>query len=217
MENRLLNIFLILILSSVTSAYAQTVEETDEDSEQNLIQPKIERVEFDESLIDAEDFEISIYAGMLSIEDFGVNSISGLKFAYHINESYFVQLAAGESRAGETSFEVLSGGAPLLSGNERDLDFYQINLGYNLFPGEAFVSQTTTLNNAFYLIFGLGNTDFAGDDRFTLNYGFGYRLLFKDAFSVNADLKNHVFDMDVFGDKVETNNIEYSLALGWYF
>ncbi|MCP4433860.1 MAG: outer membrane beta-barrel domain-containing protein [Gammaproteobacteria bacterium] len=217
MENRLLSIFLTLILTSVTSTYAQTVEETDEDSEQSLIQPQIERVEFDESLIDSEDFEIGLYTGMLSIEDFGVNSVSGLKFAYHINESYFVQLAVGESRAGMTSFEVLSGGAPLLSDDERDLKFYQINLGYNLFPGEAFVSQSTTLNSAFYLVFGLGSTDFAGDDRHTVNYGFGYRLLFKDAFSVNADLKNHVFDMDIFGEKVETNNIEYSLALSWYF
>lgn len=217
MENRLLNIFLILILTSMTSSYAQTLEEAGEEPDQALIQPQIERVEFDESLIDSEDFEISIYAGMLSIEDFGVNAVSGLKIGYHINESYFTQLVVGESEAGETSFEVLSGGAPLLSDDERNLEFYQINLGYNLFPGEAFVSQSTTLNNALYLVFGLGNTAFAGDDRFTINYGFGYRLLLLDAFSVSVDLKNHMFDMDIFGDKVKTNNIEYSLAVGWYF
>lgn len=217
MENRIFNIFLILLLTSVAPSYAQSVEEIDEETEQGLIQPQIERVEFDESLIDSEDFEISAYIGMLSIEDFGVNTVSGGKIAYHINEDYFVQLVVGESEAGKTSFEVLSGGAPLLSTDERNLAFYQINLGYNLFPGEAFISESMTLNNALYLVLGLGNTEFAGDDRFTVNYGFGYRLLFMDAFSVNADLKNHVFDMDVFGDRVKTNNVEYSLALGWYF
>ncbi|NNE64660.1 MAG: outer membrane beta-barrel domain-containing protein [Gammaproteobacteria bacterium] len=201
----------------MASSYAQSVEEIDEEAEQGLIQPQIERVEFDESLIDSEDFEISAYIGMLSIEDFGVNTVSGGKIAYHINESYFAQLVVGESEAGKTSFEVLSGGAPLLSGDERKLTFYQINLGYNLFPGEAFISESMTLNNALYLVLGLGNTEFAGDDRFTVNYGFGYRLLFMDAFSVNADLRNHVFDMDVFGDSIETNNVEFSLALGWYF
>lgn len=217
MENRLFNIFLILILTSVMSVHAQSLDDIEEESDQNLIEPQIERVEFDESLIDSEDFEISVYAGMLSIEDFGVNTITGIKFAYHVNENYFVQLAIGESEAGRTSFEVLSAGAPLLTDDERNLEFYQINLGYNLFPGEAFVTESTTLNNTFYLEFGLGSTEFAGDDRHTVNYGFGYRLLFLDAFSFNADLKNHVFDMDIFGDKVETNNIEYSLALGWYF
>ena len=217
MENRLFSIFLMLLLTSMASSYAQSVEEIDEEAEQGLIQPQIERVEFDESLIDSEDFEISAYLGMLSIEDFGVNTVSGFKIAYHINESYFAQLVAGESQAGKTSFEVLSGGAPLLSDDERKLTFYQINLGYNLFPGEAFLSESVTLNNALYVVLGLGNSEFAGDDRFTINYGFGYRLLFMDAFSVNADLKNHTFDMDVFGDRIKKNNVEYSLALGWYF
>lgn len=217
MENRFFSIFLMLLLTSMASSYAQSVEEIDEEAEQGLIQPQIERVKFDESLIDSEDFEISAYIGMLSIEDFGVNTLSGFKIAYHINESYFAQLVAGESQAGKTSFEVLSGGAPLLSDDERKLTFYQINLGYNLFPGEAFLSESVTLNNALYVVLGLGNSEFAGDDRFTINYGFGYRLLFMDAFSVNADLKNHMFDMDVFGDRIKTNNVEYSLALGWYF
>jgi outer membrane beta-barrel protein len=207
----------MLLLTSMASSYAQSVEEIDEEAEQGLIQPQIERVKFDESLIDSEDFEISAYIGMLSIEDFGVNTLSGFKIAYHINESYFAQLVAGESQAGKTSFEVLSGGAPLLSDDERKLTFYQINLGYNLFPGEAFLSESVTLNSALYVVLGLGNSEFAGDDRFTINYGFGYRLLFMDAFSVNADLKNHMFDMDVFGDRIKTNNVEYSLALGWYF
>lgn len=217
MENRLLNIFLILILSATMSANAQTVADADEEPDENFIQPQIEREAFDESLIDSEDFEISIFGGMLSIEDFGVNSVIGFKLAYHINEDYFVQAVLGESTAGETSFEVLSAGAPILSEDERKLEFYQINIGYNLFPGEAFVSQTTTLNNAFYVIAGLGNTEFAGDDRHTLNYGFGYRILFFDAFSFNADFRDHLFDMDVFGKKVESHNLEFSLALGWYF
>lgn len=217
MENRLLNIFLILILSAVMPVNAQTEADADEDSEESLIQPQIEREAFDESLIDSEDFEISIFGGMLSIEDFGVNSVTGFKIAYHISEDYFVQAAIGESSAGKTSFEVLSAGAPILSEDERNLEFYQINIGYNLFPGEAFVSQTTTLNNAFYVTAGLGNTKFAGDDRHTLNYGFGYRILLFDAFSFNADFRDHLFDMDVFGEKVETHNLEYSLALGWYF
>ncbi len=196
---------------------AQTSVDSDELEDENLIQPQIERSEFDESLIDSEDFEISIYAGLLSIEDFGVNSVSGFKMAYHINEDYFAQIALGESSAGRTSFEVLSAGAPLLSDDERNLSFYQINIGYNLFPGEAFVSQTTTLNNALYVIAGLGNTEFAGDDRYTINFGFGYRILFLDAFSFNIDLRDHLFDMDIFGEKVATHNLEYSLALGWYF
>ena len=218
MENWFLNIFLVLATLLSAPAFAQSEEVVEDDEEdESLIQPQIERTEFDESLIDSEDFEISIYAGVLSIEDFGTASVSGIKIAYHVNESVFIQAAVGESEAGETSFEVLSGGAPLLSDDERSLEFYQFNIGYNLFPGEAYITDETTLNDAFYVIAGVGNTEFAGDDRSTINYGFGYRILFFDAFSFNADVRDHLFDMDLFGEEKETHNLEYSLALGWYF
>lgn len=222
MENWFRSIFLTLLVFGLTlSPGAMAADETDaaenSDEQNSLVQPQIERTEFDESAIDVDDFEITIFTGMLSIEDFGVNSVTGFKFGYHVNESVFVQIEAGESDAGETSFEVLNGGAPLLADEERTLEYYQFNVGYNVFPGEAFVSDEITLNNAFYLIAGIGDTEFAGDDRYTYNYGFGYRLVFWDSVAFNADLRNYVFDMDVFGEEEETNNIAYTLALSLFF
>ena len=219
MEGRIRSLLLsaITVLATFAAPVIQAVELGDKLELEPVIQPEIQRQDFDEAKINVDDFEVKGFVGFLSVEDFGVNTVSGFKIAYHVSENYFVQAAIGESTAGETSFEVLSAGAPLLSDDERNLEFYQINVGYNLFPGEAFVSQETTLNDAFYVIAGLGNTNFAGDDRYTVNYGFGYRILFLDAFSFNADIRDHLFDMDIFGEKVKTHNIEYSLALGWYF
>ena len=52
-----------------------------------------ENVDFpvDEAAIDSEDFEFTAYAGLLSIEDFGVSSIVGGKIAYHLSEHLFVE------------------------------------------------------------------------------------------------------------------------------
>jgi outer membrane beta-barrel protein len=217
MESRIRNIFLsVTFMLALLPATLLAVDEV-EDDESSLVQPQIERSDFDESLIDSEDFEISVFLGMLAIEDFGTHSVKGFKLAYHVNEDVFVQAVLGDSKAGQTSFEVLSGGAPLLTEQERQFEFYQVNLGYNLLPGEAFVSRDSTTNTVFYLVAGLGNTDFAGDERFTYNYGFGYRVLFWDAFSITADMRDHVFDLNIFGEEKETHNLEYSLALSWYF
>jgi outer membrane beta-barrel protein len=217
MESRVRSIFLsVALMLALWPTAVLAVDEVDDD-ESSLVQPQIERSDFDESLIDSEDFEISVFWGMLAIEDFGTNSVKGFKLSYHVNEDIFVQGVLGNSKAGRTSFEVLSGGAPLLTEQERQLEFYQINLGYNLLPGEAFLSQDSTANTVFYLVAGLGNTDFAGDERFTYNYGFGYRVLFWDAFSIAADMRDHVFDLNVFGEEKQTHNLEYSLALSWYF
>ena len=222
MENWFRSIFLVLLVFALSlPAISRAADEVDaqEDTEEqsSLVQPQIERAEFDESKIDADDFEITFFTGLLSIEDFGVNSVSGVKLAYHVNESVFIQVEAGESDAGETSFELLNGGAPLLSDDERALEYYQFNVGYNVFPGETFVTDETTLNNAFYLIAGIGDTDFAGDERYTINYGFGYRVIFLDSMSFSADVRDFVFDMDVFGEEEETHNIAYTFALSLYF
>ena len=217
MESGIRSIFLIsiaLVLLLPVELYAAEENEEDQNS---LVQPQIERTEFDESIIDSEDFEISAFIGILSVEDFGANTVLGFKFGYHVNEDVTIQFDYGFSETGQTSFEVLSGGAPLLSDEERDLEYYLFNIGFNLLPGEAFVTDASTFNTIFYVIAGIGSTTFAGDDRFTLNFGTGYRILYADAFSLNIDVSDLIFNIDVFGEDNVTHNLQYSVALNWYF
>lgn len=217
MEIRHRSFFLSLIMLLALPPTLLHAAEHDQEDQGSLIQPQIERSEFDESLIDTEDFELSGYLGILSIEDFGTNPVVGFKLAYHVNQDIFLEFDYGSSEGGLTSFEVLSGGAPLLSDEERQFEYYLLNIGFNLLPGEAFVSDSSTFNTTFYVIAGVGNTDFAGDDRFTLNFGTGYKILFADAFSLNIDFNDLVFNIDVLGEDKVTHNLRYTVALSWYF
>ena len=61
--------------------------------------------------------------------------------AYHVTEDFFVEGLYGQTTMGQTSFELLSGGAPLLTDEERDLTYYSVGLGWNIFPGEAFIGE----------------------------------------------------------------------------
>lgn len=211
------NIFLSL-LTLISCVISTTVLSADIETEDSvLIQPEIQRISFDEAQIDGDDFEILLFAGYLSIEDFGVNPLLAAKLNYYVNESVFVQLTLAQSKAGKTSYEVLSGGAPLLTDDERKLKYYGIDIGFNLLPGEAFFSEQTAYNTTFYISAGIGNTEFAGNDRFTINYGAGYRLLLNDAFSLTLDFRNMVFDVDVFGENKVTNNLQFLIGLGWFF
>lgn len=220
MEIRLRSILLasalLLAMLPVSQLSAQDVGGDDSD-ETSLIEPQIERVEFDESLIDSDDFEFAAYAGYLALEDFDTNVVAGVRLGYHVTEDFFVQASYGLSDSGETSFERLSGGAPLLSDAEREVEYYLIALGFNLLPGEAFITDSTTLNTVFYLSAGVGNTDFAGDDRFTIAYAFGFRTLYADGFSLDVEMRNLIFEMDIFGEKESTNNLEFTLGLNLYF
>ncbi len=217
MEIRFRSIFLAIGLFGVLMPVTQVVAQSDEEEQTNLIEPQIERIEFDESQINSDDFEISMYAGYLAIEDFDTNFVTGIKFGYHVSEDFFVQASYGNSKSGETSFEILSGGAPLLSESEREIEYYLISLGYNLFPGEAFLTDSTTFNTVFYISGGVGTTTFAGDDRFTIAYAVGHRTIFTDGFSLDIEMRDLIFDLDVFGSEKSTNNLEFSVSLNLFF
>ena len=198
------------------AAAATTVEPMTNDTEQ-VIQPQVARTQAKEAHIDAEDFEIGAFAGMLSAEDFGVNPVFGLRIAYHVSEDYFVEAALGQSKTSKTSYERLSGSAELLTSNERLLRYYDLSVGYNLLPGEAFIKDKYAFNTALYIIGGIGSTHFAGSDRFTLSFGGGYRFLATDWLAIHGDLRDLMFDMDLFGSSQVTNNIEMSLGATIFF
>ncbi len=185
--------------------------------EGQVIEPEVQRREIKEPDIDSEDFEIGAFAGVMSIEDFGSDLVYGVRLAYHVTEGFFVEGSVGQSEGGLTSFEVLSGGAPLLSESERTLTYYNLNVGYNILPGEGFVGAGRAYNTALYLSAGLGSTSFAGDDRFTVNFGAGYRFLLNDSIALHVDFRDHLFDIDLLGDEKTAHNLEGSLGVTWFF
>jgi len=216
-EIRFRSIFLAFVFLVACAPLAEVLAQSDEEEQTNLIEPQIERTEFDESLIDSDDFEIAAYAGYLAVADFETNLVIVIKLGYHVSEDFFVQASYGTSDVGETSFEKLSGGAPLLTDDERSLEYYLVTLGFNLFPGEAFVTDSTTFNTVLYLSAGVGTTTFAGDDRFTIVYGVGHRTLFADEFSLDIEMRNLIFEQDLFGDAESTNNLEFTVSLNLFF
>jgi outer membrane beta-barrel protein len=118
-------------------------------------------------------------------------------------------MAYGISDTSETSYERLSGGAKLLTDEDRRLTYYNISLGYNLLPGEAYVSDDLAFNTSLYIIGGAGITRFAGEDLFTVNFGAGYRFLANDWLGLHIDFRDHMFDIDLLGVKKSTNNLEF--------
>ncbi|MCO4812867.1 MAG: outer membrane beta-barrel domain-containing protein [Gammaproteobacteria bacterium] len=226
MESRFRVLFLIVAMISLSGCAATKNlfgfgnEEAPPPAAQEpgqVIDPEVERREVKEPAIDREDFEVGAYAGIMSIEDFGSNVSYGLRIAYHITEGFFMEASVGQTDGGLTSFEVLSGGARLITDSERTLTYYNLNVGYNILPGEVFFGEGRAYNTNLYLIAGLGSTTFAGDDRFTVNLGAGYRFLLTDSVALHLDFRDHLFDIDVLGEEKTAHNLEGHLGVTVFF
>jgi outer membrane beta-barrel protein len=218
MESRLLLLLLTvaLALASLTGCSRQQLVQAD-GGQPPVIEPEIDRREIRQARLDTEDFEVGIFAGQMSVEDFGVNTVAGARFAYHITEGFFVEVAGGVTETEETSFERLSGAARLLTDSERDYSYYNLSLGYNILPGEGFVGRNRALNTSIYVIGGVGSTSFAGDDRFTVNVGLGVRLMPLDWLAVHLDVRDHIFDISLLGQEKTSHNMEAHLGVTFFF
>jgi outer membrane beta-barrel protein len=193
------------------------VDEDTHDETTPVISPELERRSVSEADIDSEDFEVGPFVGIMSIEDFGSNVVYGARGAYHITEDFFAEAALGRTKAGDTSYETLSGGAEVLTGSQRNLTYYNLSLGYNILPGEAFIGKGHAFNSALYLVAGVGSTEFADDSHFTVNVGAGYRFLVNDWMALHLDFRDHLFKSDLLGSNKTTNNLEGTVGVSFFF
>jgi outer membrane beta-barrel protein len=182
-----------------------------------LVVREPERREVKVNQIDTEDFEIGPYGGILDVQDFGSNAVYGLRGAYHITEDFFIEGVYGLSKLGKTSYERLSGNVQLLANDDRNFSYYALSLGYNIFPGEAFIGSRWAFRGGLYVVAGAGSSDFAGDQRFTISGGFGYRLAMNDWLMLRLDARDYVFNSDLLGSDETLHNFEFTGGLTVFF
>jgi outer membrane beta-barrel protein len=217
MESRIFSVLLSAAAVLLPWVPTQAAERVPDVPQEQVIEPALERRVYTEADIDTEDFEIGVFAGVLSVEDFGSDLVYGIRAAYHVTEDFFVEAAYGRSELGKTSFENLSGAVQLLTDDQRDYSYYNLSLAYNVLPGEAFVGRNRAFNTALYLIGGVGSTDFAGDNLFTVNVGVGYRFLVSDFLALRVEVRDHIFDTDLLGEDKTTHNLEAQAGLSMFF
>lgn len=196
---------------------AQAAADEAEEAPPRVIEPEVERRRIKVARIDTENVEVGGVFGALSIEDFGTNPVYGVTAAYHVTEDFFFQAEAGRSTAGKTSFETLGGNIQLLTGDERRFTYYNLALGYNFLPGEVFLGRGLAMTSSFYLTGGIGSVDFAGDQKFTVTFGAGYRVLPTDWMAIHVRMLDRVFDSDLLGESKLTNNLEANIGLTVFF
>lgn len=215
--------FLLAILGSVSLLSSPFIAHADEEDGNVEIKPIIvvepdsQQREAYEAQIDDEFLEVGGYIGIIAIEDFSSSVVYGVKESFHATEDFFLQINYGQAEAGRSAAEDI-----FLEKNEsiikdRNYKYYNLLVGYNLFPGETFVTQDLTFNSAFYLVGGAGNTEFADDNHFTLTFGSGYRIILKDWLTFNMDVRDHIFEAEIGPSKKYTHNLEFTTGLTAFF
>ena len=181
-----------------------------------VVVPQVERRTVRPPRFPSNDFEIGLFAGTFSTQNFGSSAVYGLRLGYHITEDVFVEGAFGQTKVSDEAFrQVLPGG--IFVNPTETLSYVNLSAGYNLLPGEVFFGRNVAKASAFYVIGGIGSTKFIDQRRQTFNVGFGTRLLFNDSVAVQADVRDHIFTLDILGRRESTQNLEVTLGVTVFF
>jgi outer membrane beta-barrel protein len=187
-----------------------------QDSPEQVIVPQVERRQVVLPKFSSNDFSFSLFGGSYTAQNFGSNAVVGLRLGYHITEDVFVEGSIGRSKVTDQSFrQVLPGG--IFPSPTQTLSYYDVVAGYNLLPGEVFFGRHNARATQGYVVAGLGTTNFAGEQRQTLVVGFGYSLVLSDHFAIQADVRDHLFSLDLLGKNQSTQNPEITLAATAFF
>ncbi len=201
----------LAVLSTIASAQSSKPA-----SEQQVVVPEVARRDIQPPRFPSNDFMLGAFIGSYSTENFGTSLVYGLKLGYTITEDIFVEAVYAQTTVSDDAFrQILPGG--IFANSSEKLSYYNLSAGYNVLPGEVFIGRARALPSALYLIAGVGSTNFAGQNNATFNFGMGWRVWLKDAFALQVDLRDHVFSLDILGQRQSTQNLEFTGGLSFYF
>ena len=206
----------LLLLAALTAVPAARAADEQRPANEQVIEPQVDRRPVKLPKFPSNDFEFGLFAGTYATQNFGSSFLYGARLGYHITEDIFVEAVYGRSKISDENFrQILPGG--VFPQPTETLSYYNLSAGYNILPGEVFLGKSYAKASALYLIGGIGSTNFLEQRRQTINFGLGLRVFLADWAALQVDMRDHIFSLDLLGKRQNTQNLELSAGVTFFF
>lgn len=217
MKNTTLCTLALALVPALVPAWAAAQSQTPQQpANEQVVVPEVGRRDVKLPRIPSKDFSAGLFSGTYNTENFGSSWVNGIRLGYHLTEDFFVEGVYAQTKVSDENYrQILPGG--VFPDEEETLSYYNLSVGYNLLPGEIFFGKSAAKASAIYVIGGVGSTRFNDQRRQTFNLGFGVRLLLKDWVALQVDVRDHIFSLDLLGERKSTNNPEVTAGITFFF
>ena len=205
----------VAVLAAVGAAQAQTPPPAEPSGQ--VIVPQVERRDVKLPRFASRDFSLGVFTGIYATQNFGTSAVSGVRLGYHVTEDVFVEATYASTKVSDKDFRQIFPNGGIFTTPTQRLNYYNVVAGYNILPGEVFFGRSRAKVSQGYVLAGVGSTDFAGQKRQTITAGFGLRVVLTDWFAMQADVRDHIYSLDLLGKRRSTNNLEVTAGLTVYF
>ena len=198
------------------AALASPAFAADGNSADQPIVPQVDRRDLKLPKFPNNDFEVGLFGGVYSTQNFGSSAAGGVRLAYHITEDFFVEGSAGTTKVSDEAFRrILPGG--IFSGDTEKLIYSNLNIGMNVLPGEVFLGSSYAMPSQVFILAGGGTTRFNGQRMQTVDVGVGVKVYVKDWFALRVDMRDNIYTLDLLGKRDRTQNVELNAGLSFLF
>jgi len=165
--------------------------------------------------IPAEDFEVTglaTFVVMDHVENDKSNFVGtyALRGAYHVTEDFFVE--AGYGKASRTGWNRLRRWMNKEQAEPIQLETYDVSAGFNLLPGDLYLTKNYVLPFVGYATAGVGYQKYEGLNAPSTVFGIGIKFFPKDWLAFRYEIRDRVWYHD--GDH---SNAEFTVGVGVYF
>ncbi|MFZ5504316.1 MAG: outer membrane beta-barrel domain-containing protein [Pseudomonadota bacterium] len=186
------------------------------DPDNAVIVPQVDRRDIKLPRFPSNDFEVGLYGGVYSTQNFGSSVAGGMRLAYHITEDFFVEGSVGRTKVSDAAFRrILPGG--IFTGDTETLVYSNMNVGMNVLPGEVFFGGSRAMPSQVFILAGGGTTRFNGQRMQTWDLGVGVKVYVADWFAVRVDMRDNVYTLDLLGKRESTHNVELNAGVSYLF
>jgi outer membrane beta-barrel protein len=181
-----------------------------------VVVPEVQRRDVKLPRIPSKDIEVGVLLGTYSTQNFGASMVGGLRLGYHITEDFFVEGAFAQTKVNDDNYRrVLPGG--LFPSGKETLKYVTLSAGYNVLPGEIFIGRNNARASQVFLLAGLGSTQFGDQRKQSFNLGVGLKVLLGERTALRVDMRDHIFSLDLLGQRERTQNLELTAGLSYFF
>lgn len=185
-------------------------------ADEPVVQPQVDRRDIKLPSFPSNDFEVGLFGGIYSTQNFGSSPAWGGRLAYHITEDFFIELSAGTTRVSDEAFRrILPGG--IFTDDTETLVYSNFNVGMNVLPGEVFIGRNYAMPSQVYVVAGGGTTRFNGQRMQTFDLGVGVKVFLSDSWALRVDMRDNIFKLDLLGKSDMTHNVELNAGLSFLF
>ena len=204
------------LLALLAHGSARAADAPAADTPDQVIVPQVERRDVHKPKYPSNDFEVGLFGGTYSSQNFGTSFNWGARLGYDITEDFFVEATYGRTKVSDKAFrQILPGG--IFTSEQEKLKYYDLSLGWNFLPGEIFIGKNWAKASTMYAIAGIGNTSFDSQRMQTWNFGVGAKLFLADWVALRADVRDHIYTLDLLGKRGSTQNPEVTVGFAFFF